>query len=101
MSDLFNNPMINAAKQNMTPEQLEHFKKLGESMYENIDFENNEVNNMPPPMVEALAYVCESIKSGLHPSFLEENEIALLKDAYGEKWYERWNFTEEDLKKID
>ena len=101
MADLFNNPMINAAKRSMAPEEIERLKKLGESMYENIDFENNEVNNMPPPMVEALAYVCESLKSGLHPSYLEENEIALLKEGFGEKWYERWNYTEEDLKKID
>ena len=95
--DLFNNPMVTAAKKAMSPEELERYQKIGESLYGSIDFEKNNTNNVPPPMVEALAYVEESIKSGQHPSTLDENEKALLADVYGDDWYKKWGYVEEDL----
>jgi len=51
-------------------------------------------------MAEAVAYIESSLKSGLHPSMLEENEKALLQDNYGDEWYKRWGYVEEDLNTI-
>jgi hypothetical protein len=94
--DLFDNPMINSIKKQMSPEQLENYKKIGEQMYNNVDFQNCQVlNNIPPPMVEALAYISEGLKSGLHPSYLDEDEIKVLKECYGEEWYTKWNYKKE------
>jgi len=98
---LWDNPMTRSAMKSMSPEELQRYKDIGESMYGDVDFEASKVlNNLPPPMAEAVAYVNESLKSGMHPSMLEENEVALLTDVYGEKWYEKWNYVEDDLKDI-
>ena len=98
--DLFDNPMVNAAKKAMSPEQLEHYEKIGKSLYGNIDFEKNELNNIPPPMIEALAYIEESIKSGQHISTLEDNEKTILADVYGSNWFEKFGYVKEDLNNI-
>lgn len=98
--DLFDNPMVTAAKKSMSPRSLERYKKLGESMYGGINFTESKVDNRPEPMVEALAYIEESLKSGLHPSMLDDNEKAILLDAYGKEWYKKWRYIEEDLNSI-
>lgn len=96
--DLWNNPMINNALKALTPEQIEDYKKIGEQLYGNINFEDSKIlNNIPPPMAEAVAYVEHGIKSGLLPSDLTEDEVILLSNAYGEKWYERYGFTKDEV----
>jgi hypothetical protein len=96
--DLFSNPMINNALKAMTPEQLEGYKKMGEQLYGNINFEDSKiVNNMLVPAEEAVAYVEEGIKSGLLPEDLDENEVILLTNTYGEKWYLRYGFKQEEV----
>lgn len=97
-ADLFDNPMVRSALQGMSAEQLEQYKKIGEEMYGTIDFEDNHIlQNMPPPMKEAVLYIEESIKSGQHISTLEDNEKHLLESSYGEKWYERYGYTRDDV----
>ena len=99
--DLFNNPMVNNAIKSMTPEQLVEYKKIGEYMYGNINFEDSKIiNNISPPMAESIAYVEEGIKSGLLPGDLTEDEVSLLSTAYGEKWYERYGFTVHEVPEI-
>jgi hypothetical protein len=99
--DLFNNPMVNNALKAMTPEQIEHYKKIGEHMYGNINFVDSKIiNNMAPPMAEAVAYVEEGIKSGLLPGDLTEDEVTLLSNAYGEKWYEKYGFQEHEAPEV-
>ena len=96
--DLFSNPMVNNALKAMTPEQLEGYKKMGEQLYGNINFEDSKiVNNMLVPAEEAVAYVEEGIKSGLLPEDLDENEVILLTNTYGEKWYLRYGFKQEEV----
>lgn len=106
---LWDNPMINMARKNMPPEELEKYKKLGESMYGDVDFptskiiNNNEQaidSNLPEHMVDAVIYLQEAIKSGLHPSMLEDNDVKLLEEAYGKEWYKQFGYVEEDLKDI-
>ena len=98
MSDLFNNPMVTNAYNAMSEEEIENFRKIGEEMYGNINFEQNKIlNNIPPPMAEAVAYVEEGLKSGLMPIDLDENEIFILVEAYGDKWYEKYGFTEDEV----
>ncbi len=100
-NSLFDNSMVRSALAAMSPEQKEHYKEIGEKMYNSINYKDSEVlNAVPPPMAEAAAYVIEGLKSGLHPSYLDENEVALMKDLYGEKWYNKWDATEEEMKKV-
>lgn len=96
--DLFDNPMVSAAKKSMSKEDIEKYEAIGESMY-SIDFEkcgSIEDNTV----LEALAYVNESIKSGIHPSMLSEPELVILETSYGREWYKKFGYVKEDLKEI-
>ena len=94
---LFNNPMINNALKSMTPEQLENYKKIGEQLYGNINFKDSEIINNITSQAEAVAYVEEGLKSGLLPDDLDENEVLLLCNAYGEDWYLKFGFTKDQI----
>jgi hypothetical protein len=100
--DLWDNPMVRSALASMSPEVIKDYKLIGEQLYGSIDFESSTVlNNMPPPMLEALAYIKSGLDSGLHPRDLEKDEIVLLKEAYGDEWYKKWEYTDADLFPID
>ena len=98
--NLFNNPMVNAAKKSMTSEDIANYQKLGEEFYKNIDFEKCEVNNLPPLMHESFIYIDSMIKSGYHPSMMEVDEKNLMKEVLGENWYEKYGYVEGDLNDI-
>jgi hypothetical protein len=100
---LWNNEMVNSALKSMSPADLEHYKKLGESLYKDLNFETSNIEskeNLPPFLADSLAYIVESIKSGLHPSMLNEDEKKVLQEVYGKEWYKKWNYTADDLNEI-
>lgn len=77
----------------MSPEQIENMKVLGEKFHESFDVTKGTVHNINEiNMEEALAYVVESLKSGIHPTYLSEDEKSLLIAAYGEEWYKKWGY---------
>lgn len=99
--DLFNNPQTEAAIRAMNSEQLAEYKKIGEYMFGSINFEDGKViDSIPPPLPESVAYIEQGIRSGLLASDLTEGEIAVLEQAYGEKWYENYGFTEDEIPKF-
>lgn len=91
--DLFDNPMVDAAKKNLSQEDIERFKHLGEQFYNNIDFVTGKSNdgNLPNQWNECLAYIDEALKSGLQPTDLEEDEINFIKNMHGDDWYQKWS----------
>ena len=100
-NDLFDNPMTRAAMAALSEDDKAKYKEIGEHLYGRINFEDGQtLNNMAPPMAEAVAYIVSQLQSGLHPSMMDDNEKALLLDAYGDKWYEKWNYIKEDLDDI-
>lgn len=93
---------FNHYMQSLLPEEeLKKFQKLGERLYNSFDVHKGELiqenDDKAIQMEEALAYVVESLKSGLHPKYLTEDEVFLLRAAYGEEWYKKWDYTIEDL----
>ena len=94
--------MVDLARNAMPKEQLEKFKRIGEEMYNNVDYETGTINGktFPKTMAESAFFIVEGIKSGLHPSDLSTEEKFLLKEVYGEKWYERFGYNEKDLTEI-
>ena len=98
--DLFNNHMVQNAKKAMKKEDLERYEEWGHAVFDDIDYETASVTQYPPPMLNALAYVEESIKSGQHPSTLSVDELNLLSEMRGKDWYKKWGYEEEDLSKI-
>lgn len=100
-NDLFNNPMTQAAMAALSEEDKERYRLIGEQLYGNIDYQEGKIlNNMPPNMVEAVAYIESQLQSGMHPSVLDDNEKAILADAYGDEWYLEWGYVKEDLDNI-
>ena len=100
-NDLFDNPMTRSAMAALSEEDKARYKEIGEHLYGRINFEDGQsLYNMAPPMTEAVAYLETQLKSGFHPSMMEDNEKELMKDAYGDEWYEKWNYIKEDLDDI-
>lgn len=79
----------------MTEEQINNMKVLGEKFHESFNVSKGDIHEIH--MEEALAYVVESLKSGIHPAFLNEDEKAIVGAAYGERWYEKWGYTTDKL----
>jgi hypothetical protein len=97
-NDLFDNPMTRAAMAALSEEEKIKYKLIGDHLYNRINFEDGQsLNNMPPSMTEAVAYLETSLQAGFHPSMFEENEKALMKETYGDEWYKEWGYVEEDL----
>lgn len=97
-NEIWDNPFARVALEAMTAEQREQYREIGENIYSNINFEDTKILNRElEPMSESVAYISSALKSGLHPDFLSEEEIVVLKDVYGEEWYTRFDYTKEDI----
>jgi hypothetical protein len=99
--NLFNNSMVESAMKALSPEDLQRYKEIGEKMYGTVNFEDSQIiNNFPPPMYEAGAYISEQLKSGLHPSMMDDDEKRLMEELFGKEWYTKWGYVEADLTDI-
>ena len=98
---LFNNPMVTSAKKAMTQKDLDRYKRLGESMYTDIDFKSSTItNNIPQPMIDGAIYIESMLKSGLHPSILDDDEKNVMTEVYGDEWYKKYGYVKEYLTDI-
>ena len=95
--NLFNDPQILSIKNSLPPEYLEELRRRGESMYKDIDFENETINHV---IQDSINNIKEAIKSGLHPSLLEPSEKELLFEELGKEWYKEFGYVEQDLDEI-
>jgi hypothetical protein len=97
-NEIWDNQFAKLALEAMTAEQKEQYREIGENIYSSIDFEDTKILNTElEPMSESVAYISSALKSGLHPDFLSEEEIAVLKDVYGDEWFTRFDYTKEDI----
>lgn len=81
-------------------EEREAYQKFGEKFYSSFDASKGEAIDFSNIcMEEALSYVVETLKSGLHPKYLDEDDKAILQAGYGEEWYENWGYSKEDMEK--
>jgi hypothetical protein len=95
--DLFNNPMVKKAKQHLTKEQIDDFKKQGEHMFK-VDFEKTGDEQIAENVLTQLDLM---LNSGLHPSYLSYEEKDFLTQYVGEKWYENYGYMQNDLHRIN
>ncbi len=97
--DLFNNPMVENAMKQMSPEQLKSFRKLGEQMYNDTNF--NMTKGLPPGSGDAVEYIEAGLRSGLDPMDLDRDEVILLQEYRGKKWYEKYGYKNDDIPYYD
>lgn len=99
--DLFNNPMIQAAASALSSEEKARYKAIGEQLYGSVDFVNSTITDETQlPYSEAAAYICDQLRSGMHPSILDDNEKQVMAATFGSTWYTRWGYVERDLTEI-
>jgi hypothetical protein len=99
--DLFNNPMVDAARKAMTPEQVEEYKRVGEYMYNSVNYQIAETGSKvkPPTEENLIVYAVEGLKAGLDPMDLSDEELRALIQVYGEEWYEKFDYTRDEVPK--
>ena len=89
-------------EKNLTDQQRADLKVLGEKFHESFDVTKGTIYDVEDiQMEESLAYVVETLKSGIHPDYLNEDERAILVAGYGEKWYEKWGYESSDIKNLN
>lgn len=96
-NDLFNNPMIEKAREMMSDEDKNRYKLMGEEMF-SIDFESGLECNQN--LDDCKTQIEDSIKSGLHISYLSSDEKKFMLDYVGDKWWETYGFHELDLETL-
>lgn len=84
---------IKTAYDNMSSEEKERYRKIGEQMYGNIDFETGEIKQE----VDCISDIMSAVKSGLHPWELTNEELGFMCSSLGAKWYEKFGYTKEEI----
>lgn len=97
--NLFNNPMIDAAVKSIDPEVIEEYQNVGKYMYSTTDFEKSlpKVKDIEHETSKGVFYVTEALKAGIHPQELSGEEIQLMYDIYGPKWYEAYDWDKSEV----
>lgn len=94
---IFTNKSIQRAGENLTEEEKANFKKLGEQIHSYDYTEDPTESKYGKQYDEALAHLVYSLKSGIHPTSLNEDARNVLKVKFGDAWYQEFGFTEADL----
>jgi len=93
-----NQDLYEQVKGMMSPEQIQEYKEMGEKMYNSIDFNTSQIlEGQNDPLFESIAYISEAIKSGMHPSFLDDDERKVLEEGYGKEWYTKFGYESLDI----
>ena len=85
---LWNDIRWDRAKSNMSKEQLEQYKTIGDQMNGSINYLTGESNPVPipEPVKESVSYILSGLKSGLDVDDLDEDEIKTLETFIGKDW---------------
>ena len=95
--NMFEDPAIMGIRDSVDQETLDHYAKIGEHMYKNIDFTGDDLEIMLDNRCKELVL---RINNGYHPSFLDESEMQILEEKKGKELYVTFGYTEEDLNEI-
>jgi hypothetical protein len=89
MSSLFNNPMVNSAKQSMTENLRKEYENIGEEMYSTVNFEENKIiseNTLP----DGYTYIKQLLQSGLKISDLDPEDEHIIELVEGYEWKQNY-----------
>jgi hypothetical protein len=90
-------PFQNALN-SLTPEDREHYMKLGKALYGGINYATQEVlTNSQPLNAEVTVYIELGLKSGLHPNDLTEAEFGHLNKQKGAGWWKQYGYSDDDI----
>jgi len=104
---LFSEKRLKEIGESLSEEDKKRYEKIGEEFYNSINFEAvNEQgalssSNAEEVELENVSQLKLMLQSGIHPSYLNNEEKSMMKNSYGEKWYETFGFLESDLNRIN
>lgn len=84
--DLFNNPMVQSARASLNPKDIDMYKEWGEKVYKHFNFDDPRQSNRYDPLSNIRFEIVESLKSGLDPNLLSDNEKNIMIEFYGYDW---------------
>ena len=91
---VFEDPSIKKTFDSLSDEEKEKYKKIGEQVH-SVDYEK--ISKYGVEYDNALAYIVMSLNSGLHPSYLNNDNKTILKTEFGDKWFEKFGYEVKDL----
>ena len=80
--NLWDNPQIQATINQMDPQTRFHYKKLGEALYNTIDYEDP----FKTQILEAAAQINLLLRDGMKINLLTENEKKIYENIYGKDY---------------
>ena len=91
---LFNDPALQRVKNDLPPEVRQRYTEIGKKMYD-FDFTQNTLqdNDLSAMIDESAREIVFTLCNGLHPSFLKKEEMDIMRETRGEKWYLRFGYT--------
>jgi hypothetical protein len=104
---LFSEQKLDEISNSLSEEDKKRYKNIGEEMYNSIKFEDinsqgsTAINNHDEIELENVSQLKLMLLSGLHPSYLNNEEKDMLKNMLGDRWFEKFGFLETDLNRIN
>lgn len=104
---LFGEKRLKEIGDSLSDEDKKRYAKIGEEMYNTIKFEDinsqgtQATENADEIELENISQIKLMLNSGIHPSYLSNQEKDMMKNAFGEKWFESFGFLETDLNRIN
>ena len=104
---LFGEKRLREIAASLSDEDKKRYAQIGEEMYNSINFEdiNSQgslaAQNSDQIELENASEIKVMLRSGMHPSFLSRQEKDIMKNVFGNKWYEEFGFLETDENRIN
>ena len=104
---LFNEKRLQEIAASLSDEDKKRYAKIGEEMYNSINFENINsqgtlaTQNADEIEMENASEIKIMLRSGMHISYLTRQEKDIMKNVFGNKWYEEFGFLETDENRVN
>jgi hypothetical protein len=84
---LFNSELVEQMKASMDPEVLQEYESKGDQLYNTIDYEKGVLLDSTTQVFQ----IEQALKSGLLIKDLKLEEYAIMEEAYGIDWVNRFS----------
>jgi hypothetical protein len=104
---LFGEKRLQEIAASLSEEDKKRYAKIGEEMYNSINFEdiNSQgtlaTQNADQIEMENASEIKIMLRSGMHISYLTRQEKDIMKNVFGNKWYEEFGFLETDENRVN
>lgn len=86
------------AVDNLSFESKKMFKQFGEDIFGKPNFKGREIVSKADQTPEmTLNFIQIQLRDGIHPNDLDESEVVFMIQQKGEKWYEEWGYTKDEI----